>query len=169
MTPEQLREQQAPVKAQYQENPESALVPMSVTGELDRETLSCRLPERETSISSLHPAAGGQIPSLCSGEILLESLAACAGVTFCSVATAMGIDFEAGTVTAKGDLDFRGTLGVSRSTPVGMQNLSIAFSIRSDAEEASLKKLLQLTERYCVIYQTLSQENPIQSSLDLKS
>lgn len=169
MTPEQIREMQAPVKAQYQQNPESALVPMSVTGRLDRESLSCHLPQRDTSISSLHPAAGGEQPSLCSGEMLLESLAACAGVTFCSVATAMGIAFEDATVTAKGDIDFRGTLGVSRTTPVAMLNLSVSFSLRSEADEASLKKLLQLTERYCVIYQTLSQENPVHSSLDIQS
>ena len=169
MTPEQLRDMQAPIKQQYQEDADSAMVSMSVTGTLNRDTLSCQLPERESSLSSLHTAAGGQQASLCSGEILLESLAACAGVTFGSVATAMGIEFEEGSVTAKGDIDFRGTLGVSRTTPVGMLNLSLTFSVKSEAEEASLQKLLQLSERYCVIYQTLSQENPVKSSLDIQS
>ena len=168
MTPEQLREIQAPVKEQYKETPTDALISMSVTGKLDRDTLSCHLPERTTSISSMHPAAGGSKGTLCSGEILLESLVACAGVTFCSVATAMGIEFTDGSVTANGDLDFRGTLGVSRETPVGMQNLSLSFTVKSDAEESSISKLLQLTERYCVIHQTLSQSNPIRSSLDLQ-
>ncbi|MDB4680277.1 MAG: OsmC family protein [Planctomycetaceae bacterium] len=169
MTPEQLREIQAPVKDLYKESPTDALVSMSVTGKLDRDTLACHLPERTTSISSVHPAAGGKEATLCSGEILLESLAACAGVTFCSVATAMGIEFTDGTVTANGDLDFRGTLGVNRETPIGMQNLSLTFSVKSNAEEASINKLLQLTERYCVIHQTLSQTNPIHSSIDIQS
>jgi len=169
MTPEQLRELQAPVKERYKESPADALVSMSVTGRLDRDTLSCHLPERSTSISSMHPAAGGKEATLCSGEILLESLAACAGVTFCSVATAMGIEFTEGTVTVSGDLDFRGTLGVSRETPIGMQKLSLKLSLKSDAEESSLNKLLQLTERYCVIHQTLSQNNSICSSLDMQS
>jgi len=169
MTPEQLREQQAPIKEKYKESPETALVPMSVTGRLERETLSCHLPERNTSASSLHSAAGGREESLCSGEILLESLVACAGVTFCSVATAMGIEFSEGTVTASGEIDFRGTLGVSRTAPVGMLNLALKFSVKSSAEETTLSKLLQLTERYCVIYQTLSQENTVHAFLDLQS
>lgn len=166
MTPEQLRSLQAPVKEQYKSAPEAALVRMSVTGTLDQETLVCRLPTRGPDVSGLHPAAGGPQGTLCSGDILLESLAACAGVTFCAVATAMGIEFDEGMVTATGEIDFRGTLGVDRGTPVGMQNLGLKFRLSSSAEEEKLNKLLELTERYCVIYQTLVKQNKIESSLE---
>lgn len=167
MTPDELRSLQAPLKEQYETAPETALVRMSVTGTLDRERIACDLPTRETCTAGLHQATGGPAGTLCSGDILLEALAACAGVTFCAVATALGIAFSEGTVTATGDVDFRGTLGVDRETPVGMQNLSLLFRLSSAEEEVRLKKLLELTERYCVVYQTLSQQNAISSSVEL--
>lgn len=167
MTPDELRAIQALKKNQYKTAPESAMVPMSVTGTLDPENVACHLPKRETCTSGLHPAAGGPDGTLCSGDMLLESLAACAGVTFCAVATAMGITFSNGTVTAAGEIDFRGTLGVDRETPVGMQNLSVTFQLTSSEEQTRLDKLLQLTERYCVIYQTLSIQNDVSSSLEI--
>ena len=165
MHADELREIQKPIKQRYRSEPADALIRMSVTGQLDRENLRCHLPERGTSQSGLHPAAGGPVGTLCSGDILLESLAACAGVTLCAVATAMGIEFTSGRVIVEGELDFRGTLGIDRAAPIGMQNLSVRFELDTVAEEASLQKLLQLTERYCVIYQTLVQVNPISSEI----
>jgi uncharacterized OsmC-like protein len=168
MTPDELRSLQAPIKEHYRTSPETALVPMSVTGTLDSQRIACQLPPRETCTAELHPAAGGPEGTLCSGDMLLEALAACAGVTFCAVATAMGIEFTDGTVTASGEVDFRGTLGVDRATPVGMQDFSLVFRLSTTADEEKLNKLLQLTERYCVIYQTLSKQHEISSSIDVR-
>lgn len=167
MTPDELRSLQGPIKQQYQTSPETALVPMSVTGTLDLERVACDLPPRDTCTSGLHPAAGGPEGTLCSGDLLLEALAACAGVTFCAVASAIGIEFTEGTVTASGEIDFRGTLGVDRATPVGMQNLSLIFRLSTAEDEEKLNKLLELTERYCVIYQTLLKQHEISSSIDV--
>lgn len=167
MTPDELRTLQTPIKEKYKSSPESALVHMSVTGTLDQGRIACHLPPRDTPTSGLHPAAGGPEGTLCSGDMLLESLAACAGVTFCAVATAMGIIFSEGTVTASGEIDFRGTLGVDRATPVGMQNFSLVFRVSSTEDKDKLNKLLQLTERYCVIYQTLVKQNDVASSVEV--
>lgn len=167
MTPDELRTLQVPIKEQYKTSPGTALVRMTATATLDPERIACHLAPRDTDLSGLHPAAGGPAGTLCSGDLLLESLAACAGVTFCAVATAMEIEFSAGTVTASGEIDFRGTLGVDRATPIGMQNLSLVFRLSTAEDEQKLNKLLQLTERYCVIYQTLMKQNGVASSIEV--
>lgn len=169
MQADELRALQAPLKEQYKSDPSAALVHMSVTGELDPARIVCRLEPSPAREAGLHPAAGGPAELACSGDLLLESLVACAGVTLCAVATAMEIPIASGRVIGSGDLDFRGTLGVDRETPVGMQNLSVQFEIETDAEDAKVQKLLQLTERYCVIYRTLAAANPIASTISVRN
>ncbi len=166
MQADELRTLQAPLKAQYREHPESALCAMRVELELDPPRIGCRAQPRTTNVAGLHPAAGGTGNDLCSGDMLLESLAACAGVTLCAVATAINVPLAGGQVVAEGDLDFRGTLGVSRDAPIGMQNLRLSFRLRTDVDDATLAKLLQLTERYCVIAQTLAAPHPISGRIE---
>jgi uncharacterized OsmC-like protein len=168
MQADELRALQTPLKEQYKSDPASAMVQMSVTGELDPERIVCRLEPSPSREAGLHPAAGGPVGLACSGDLLLDSLVACAGVTLCAVATAMEIPIASGRVTGSGDLDFRGTLGVDRETPIGMQNLSLRFEIETTADEAKVQKLLQLTERYCVIYRTLAAANPIASTISVR-
>ncbi|MBS0261023.1 MAG: OsmC family protein [Planctomycetes bacterium] len=159
MTADELRALQAPVKAKYKEDPAAARRILSATGRLQGENLICRVETDHGAIDSgLHPAAGGDGMSSCSGDILLQSLVACAGVTLQAVATAMAIPLRGGTVTAEGDLDFRGTLGVSKETPIGFHAIRLKFQLDSDATPDQLASLLKLTERYCVILQTL--KNP---------
>lgn len=156
MNAEQLRALQAPVKARYKENPASALVTLKAQGTLDAETVNCKVHTGlGTAEAGLHPATGGDGKALCSGDMLLEALVSCAGVTLRAVATAMGIPFRKGTVTAEGDLDFRGTMGVSKEVPVGFKEIRLKIDIDADATPEQVESLKKLTERYCVVYQTL--------------
>jgi uncharacterized OsmC-like protein len=156
MNAEQLRAVQAPLKAQYKSDPATAKHTLKATGQLDNENLTCKVSTaRGIAEAGLHPATGGDGSWICSGDMLLESLVACAGVTLMAVATAMEIPVRGGTITAEGDLDFRGTLGVSKETPVGISELRLTFQLDTDATPEQLATLLKLTERYCVIYQTL--------------
>ena len=156
MNLEQLRAAQAPLKARYKTDPASALVTLHAQGTPDVGTQLCRV---ETHIgvvaAGLHPATGGDGSAACSGDMLLQALVACAGVTLGAVATSMGIVIRGGRISAAGQLDFRGTLGVSRDAAIGFKNITLSFELDSDASPESLAKLLELTERYCVIYQTL--------------
>ena len=150
-----LRELQAPLKARYKEEPGSAVVTLRAQGEVGQGSLSCKVDTGRALVEAgLHPATGGTGLQACSGDMLLEALAACAGVTLRSVATSMELDVT-GTVHAEGDLDFRGTLGVARDAPVGFREIRLAFELDTDAEPEQLDQLLKLTERYCVVLQTL--------------
>jgi len=157
MKSEDLRALQAPLKQQYKEEPAAALITLKAQGRLG-EGITCSIQTgKAIARAGLHPATGGDGLSLCSGDMLLEALVACAGVTLNSVATAIGVDIRAGVVRAEGDLDFRGTLGVSKEAPVGFQRIRLAFDLDTDASEEQLATLIRLTERYCVVYQTLRQ------------
>src|SRR5262249_9524792 len=153
--PESLRAVQAPLKERYREQPDSALITLRARGRLG-EGVTCSVETgRALAQAGLHPATGGDGTTLCSGDMLLEALAACAGVTLNAVATSLGIVVRNGTVHAEGDLDFRGTLGVSKEVPVGFQRIRLRFDLETDASEEQLSTLIRLTERYCVVYQTL--------------
>jgi len=157
MDSQQLRDLQAPLKQKYREQPDAARATLQAIGELDFDNIACRLTGRgESFAAGLHPLAGGDEKWACSGEMLLEALAACAGVTLCAVATAMEVPVTSGRVIAEGDIDFAGTLGVNRSAPVGLTNVRLRFELETTAEESQLSKLAQLTERYCVVAQTIS-------------
>jgi uncharacterized OsmC-like protein len=156
MNAEQLRALQAFVKSRYRQDPAAARVTLRATGSLDGEGITCRVQTARALVEAgLHPATGGDGRSACSGDMLLEALAACAGVTLRAVATALEIPLRGGTVTAEGDLDFRGTLGVSKEAPVGFQAIRLGFQLDTDATAEQLATLQKLTERYCVIYQSL--------------
>lgn len=152
----QLRELQAPLKARYKDDPTTAVVTLRAKGEIGQEGLACRVETGRALVEAgLHPASGGSGMQACSGDMLLEALAACAGVTLSAVATALGIEIQRGTVEVEGDLDFRGTLGVAKDAPVGFASIRLRFDIATDADEEQLATLLKLTERYCVVLQTL--------------
>ena len=156
MDAEQLRRQQAPLKEKYRQTPEAAHVQFRSSGSLESAGLACQVNTYRGAVrSGLHPAAGGTEESACSGDLLLDALVACAGVTLNAVATAMSIEIRSGQVIAEADFDFRGTLGVNRDVPVGIRNVRLAFELDTDADEAQVSKLIELAERYCVIYQTL--------------
>lgn len=156
MNVEQLRELQAPLKSRYRDEPESAVITLRAKGEVGQEGLACRVETSRALVEAgLHPATGGSGLQACSGDMLLEALAACAGVTLSAVATALGIQIRSGTVGVEGDLDFRGTLGVAKDAPVGFRAIRLAFDLDTDADEEQLASLLKLTERYCVVLQTL--------------
>jgi len=158
MNAEQLRERQAPLKDRYRREPETAIVRFRSSGILDQARITCDVSTSRGLVQSgLHPAAGGQSESSCSGDLLLDALVACAGVTLSAVATAMNIEIRSGKVTAEADFDFRGTLGVDKEVPVGLANVRLGFELETDAEDAQIEKLIKLAERYCVIYQTLQQ------------
>jgi uncharacterized OsmC-like protein len=147
---------QAPLKAQYRERPENALVTLRAEGRV-RENITCKIETGKGRVEAgLHPATGGDGRSACSADMLLEALVGCAGVTLRAVATALNIPLRSATVRAEGDLDFRGTLGVSKDVPVGFKQIRLKFDLDTDATEEQLATLLRLTERYCVVYQTLS-------------
>ncbi len=155
MKSKQLRDLQAPLKARYQEDPGVAQVTLRAEGTLG-EGITCAVDTAKALVEAgLHPATGGDGNAACSGDMLLESLVACAGVTLNAVATALDVPLKGGTVTAEGDLDFRGTLGVDRAAPVGFRALRLRFDLDTDAGPDQLATLLKLTERYCVVYQTL--------------
>jgi uncharacterized OsmC-like protein len=156
MKSRELKDLQRPLKERYREDPESAVVTLRASGALD-EGVACSVETgRALAVAGLHPAAGGDGTALCSGDMLLEALVACAGVTLRSVATALDIDIRGGTVRAEGDLDFRGTLAVDRDAPVGFRAIRLGFALDTDAGDEDLATLLRLTERYCVVLQTLS-------------
>jgi uncharacterized OsmC-like protein len=156
MEQQELREIQAPLKERYSGEPEAAQITLSATGRLG-EGVSCSVDTgRAIAEAGLHPASGGDGSQLCSGDMLLEALAACAGVTLQAVSTSLGIAVAGGTVQAEGDLDFRGTLAVDREAPVGFSAIRLSFEIESDASQEELDTLLALTERYCVVFQTLA-------------
>ncbi len=156
MDRDQLRTLQAPLKERYKVEPEAAMITLSATGALG-EGVACSVQTARTiAEAGLHPATGGDGALLCSGDMLLEALVACAGVTLRAVSTSLGIPVESGRVRAEGDLDFRGTLGVDRGAPVGFSAIRLSFELDSDADEDQLATLLKLTERYCVVYQTLA-------------
>jgi uncharacterized OsmC-like protein len=160
-----LRELQAPIKERYRETPDAAVVTLAAEGEIG-EGVTCSVQTGQTlARAGLHPATGGDGLSLCSGDMLLQALVACAGVTLNSVATAMDIPMRSARVFAEGDLDFRGTLGVSRETPVGFRSIRLRFEVDADAPPEKLDKLVELTERYCVVYQTIRSAPPIEVSL----
>jgi uncharacterized OsmC-like protein len=153
---DQLRALQAPLKERYRDEPEAALVTLAASGELG-EGVACSVQTgRALAEAGLHPATGGDGSLLCSGDMLLEALVACAGVTLRAVATSLGISVPEGRVHAEGDLDFRGTLGVDREAPVGFSAIRLSFELETDADEEQLATLKKLTERYCVVYQTLA-------------
>ncbi|HEU5439747.1 MAG TPA: OsmC family protein [Ktedonobacterales bacterium] len=155
MKSEELRALQAPLKQQYRAEPEAALITLKAQGKLG-EGIICNVQTGRALVEAgLHPATGGDGVAVCSGDMLLEALVACAGVTLSSVATAIGIEIREGTVRAEGLLDFRGTLSVGAEVPVGFQRIALHFDLETDASEEQLATLIRLTERYCVVYQTL--------------
>lgn len=164
MTGDELRALQTPLKARYREKPEAALVTLKAEGNLG-EGLSCSVQTGRALVEAgLHPATGGSGMLACSGDMLLEALVACAGVTLNAVATALGLELRGAVIRAEGELDFRGTLGVDKSVPVGFQRIRLAFELESDASEEALSRLLELTERYCVVLQTLGRPAELSTS-----
>ena len=152
-----LRALQAPLKERYRDEPGAATVTLKAHGSLDETAIACKVETgRALAIAGLHPATGGSGVELCSGDMLLEALVACAGVTLKAVATALGIEVRQGRVSAEGDLDFRGTLGVDKAAPVGFRAIRLAFEVDTDAPQDQIDTLLKLTERYCVVFQSLN-------------
>jgi uncharacterized OsmC-like protein len=167
MDSNQLKTMQAPIKARYRESPAEALITLRARGRIN-EGISCRVETgKALVVAGLHPATGGIGDAACSGDMLLEALVACAGVTLNAVATALGVDLRDAVIEAEGDLDFRGTLGVSKEVPVGFQGIRLVVTLDTDAPEDQLTNLLRLTERYCVVLQTL--KHPPQLTLLRKS
>ena len=156
MNADELRSLQAPLKQRYRDNPDAAVITLRAQGRLGDAAVSCRVETGKAVVEAgLHPASGGVGSFACSGDMLLEALVACAGVTLRAVATALSIPLRGGTVLAEGDLDFRGTLGVAKDAPVGFRAVRLRFDLDGDAAPEQLAKLVELTERYCVVYQTL--------------
>jgi uncharacterized OsmC-like protein len=154
-----FRSIQAPIKQKYSDDPDSAIITLKASGKIG-ENLSCKVDTGKTIVEAgLHPATGGTGLQACSGDMLLEALAACAGVTLNAVASAIGVELEEAIITAEGDLDFRGTLGVSKEAPVGFKEIRLHFSLKTNSPADQIKSLLKLTERYCVVYQTLKNGN----------
>ena len=165
MDRDELRAVQAPLKERYAEAPESALVTLSAAGDLGAGIACSVNTGRALAEAGLHPASGGDGTQLCSGDMLLEALVACAGVTLRAVATSLGIAVESGTVRAEGEIDFRGTLAVDREAPVGFREIRLAFELETDAGEEELATLLKLTERYCVVLQTIAAAPPLRATI----
>ena len=164
MTADELRSLQAPLKAQYRERPETALVTLRAEGRVG-ENMTCKIETGKARVEAgLHPATGGDGRSACSADMLLEALVGCAGVTLSAVATALGISLRDATIRAEGDLDFRGTLGVSKDVPVGFKQIRLNFDLDTDATEEQHANLIRLTERYCVVYQTLNHPAKVEVS-----
>ncbi len=162
MDAEALRALQAPLKDAYKQNPDAAVVTLKAQGALDGAGIACKVDTGRALVEAgLHPATGGSGVQACSGDMLLEVLVACAGVTLKAVATALGLELRGGTVSAEGDLDFRGTLGVAKDAPVGFRAIRLRFDLDTDAPQESIDTLIRLTERYCVIYQTLANPPPL--------
>lgn len=156
MNSQELKALQAPLKEKYRDLPESAIITLKAEGKID-EGISCKVETGRALVEAgLHPATGGTGLLACSGDLLLEALVACAGVTLKAVATAIGVEIKEGIVKAEGDLDFKGTLGISKDVPVGFKNIRLKFQLESNATDEQLTSLAKLTERYCVVYQTLT-------------
>src|SRR6266436_9961210 len=169
MNTDELRSLQAPVKDRYRQHPETALVTFQAKGRIG-EGISCKIETGKARVEAgLHPATGGDGLSACSADMLLEALVGCAGVTLRAVATALGIPLRDATIRAEGDLDFRGTLGVSKDVPVGFKQIRLHFNLDTDASEEQRANLIRLTERYCVVYQTLNQPPNIAVSHEVTS
>ena len=161
-----LRAMQAPIKERYRNTPEAARITLKAKGMLDDTGIACKVETgRALAVAGLHPASGGSGLELCSGDMLLEALVACAGVTLKAVATALDIALASGVVSAEGDLDFRGTLGVAKDAPVGFAQIRLSFHVETDAPQEKLDQLLKLTERYCVVYQTIKSGPPVDVAL----
>jgi uncharacterized OsmC-like protein len=157
-----LRAIQAPLKERYKADAQTAVVTLRARGTLDDASIACKVETgRALAVAGLHPATGGSGLELCSGDMLLEALVACAGVTLKAVATALDIPLKSGSVSAEGDLDFRGTLGVAKDAPVGFAQIRLVFEVETDAPQEKLDQLLKLTERYCVVYQTIRNGSPV--------
>lgn len=166
MNSEQLKNLQAPLKEKYREQPETAIITLKAEGRLG-EGISCKVETGRAMVEAgLHPATGGDGMLACSGDLLLEALVACAGVTLSAVATAIGVEIKEGTVNAEGDLDFRGTLAVSKEAAVGFKSIRLSFLLDTDATEDQLQSLAKLTERYCVVYQTLARGVSIETTFN---
>ena len=164
MNADELRAMQAPLKSRYREQPGSAVVTLRAEGRIG-EGIACRVDTGKALVEAgLHPATGGSGTQACSGDMLLEALVACAGVTLKAVATALGINLKDAAVHAEGDLDFRGTLGVAKDAPVGFREIRLRFELDTDAPEEQKRKLIELTERYCVVMQTIRQAPPVKVS-----
>jgi len=162
----ELRAMQAPIKARYKDDPKAGLITLKAKGSLDEANIACKVETgRALAIAGLHPATGGSGLELCSGDMLLEALVACAGVTLKAVSTALEIPLRTATVSAEGDLDFRGTLGVAKDAPVGFAQIRLRFEVSTDASQEKLDQLLKLTERYCVVYQTIKSGPPVEVTL----
>ena len=162
----ELRAMQAPLKERYRDDPKSACITLLARGTLDDTQIACKVETcRALAVAGLHPATGGSGVELCSGDMLLEALVACAGVTLKAVATALDIALTTASVSAEGDIDFRGTLGVDKAAPVGFAQIRLRFDVKSDAPQEKIDQLLRLTERYCVVYQTLKSGPPIKVML----
>lgn len=166
MNSEQLKSLQAPLKEKYKSDASSAMITLKASGKVG-ENVSCKVETGRALVEAgLHPATGGDGMLACSGDMLLQALVACAGVTLSAVATAIGVDVKEGNIRAEGDLDFRGTLGVSKEAPVGFRAIRLYFDLETNASEEQLASLMKLTERYCVVYQTISKGSEITVSLE---
>jgi len=166
MDNEALKAMQAPIKDRMRSDPASGLITLKAKGSIDAANIACKVETgRALAVAGLHPATGGSGMELCSGDMLLEALVACAGVTVKAVSTAIGLNVRSGTVSAEGDLDFRGTLGVAKDAPVGFREIRLKFALDTDATQEQLDQLLKLTERYCVVYQTIAKGPPVAISL----
>jgi uncharacterized OsmC-like protein len=158
----ELRAMQAPIKDRYKTDPKAAFITLKARGSLDDSHIACKVETgRALAVAGLHPATGGSGLELCSGDMLLEALVACAGVTLKAVSTALDIKLKSANVSAEGDLDFRGTLGVAKDAPVGFATIRLSFDVDTDAPQDKLDQLLKLTERYCVVYQTIRSGPPV--------
>jgi uncharacterized OsmC-like protein len=167
MDADALRALQAPLKSRYRDEPEAALITLRAEGDVDNTNIACKVETGRALVTAgLHPATGGSGLEACSGDMLLEALVACAGVTLKAVATPIGVELRSARVRAEGDLDFRGTLGVERAAPVGFREIRLAFDIRSDAPQEKLDQLVKLTERYCVVLQTLREGPAVLTKLN---
>jgi uncharacterized OsmC-like protein len=161
-----LRAMQAPYKDKYKDDPSAAVITLKAQGSIDDTKIACKVETgRALAVAGLHPATGGSGAELCSGDMLLEALVACAGVTLKAVATALDIPLKSGVVKAEGDLDFRGTLGVAKDAPVGFADIRLSFDLDTDAPQDKIDALIKLTERYCVIFQTLNKPPKLQLSV----
>jgi len=168
MQPEELRNLQAPLKERYRQQPESAIITLKAEGKIG-EGISCKVETGKAFIEAgLHPATGGSGMLACSGDLLLEALVACAGVTLRAVSTAIGVDLKEGVVRAEGDLDFRGTLGVSKEVPVGFKSIRLYFILDANVTNEQLQSIAKLTERYCVVYQTLARGVAVETTFNTR-
>lgn len=169
MDQQTLKAVQAPVKQLYQSHPAAGLVELEATGEVDFERIGCRVSllanNGQQILAGLHPGAGGNGTAACSGEMLLQALVSCAGTTLAAVATSMGLTIQSATVKATGKMDFRGTMGVSRETPVGLTEIQVQFQLQTTIPQETILKLVQLTERYCVVLRTLTDGTKLSCSI----